>query len=118
MFQGRDLKKFGKFALFISFFLWQMVAVLVRVHLGNRTNIIYTHTHTHTHTHRGFPGGGTGKEPTCQCRREVRDAGSIPGSERYPGGRNANPLQYSCLENPMDKGAWQATVCRVAKSWT
>ena len=114
MFQGRDLKKFGKFALFISFFLWQMVAVLVRVHLGNRTNIIYTHTHTHTHTHRGFPGGGTGKEPTCQCRREVRDAGSIPGSERYPGGRNANPLQYSCLENPMDRGVWRATVHRVS----
>ena len=47
-----------------------------------------------------------------------RDAGSIPGSGRSPRGRNGNPLQYSCLENFMDKRAWQATVHRVAKSWT
>ena len=46
------------------------------------------------------------------------DAGSIPGSGRSPGGRNDNPLQYSCLGNPMDRGAWQATVHRIAKSWT
>ena len=43
----------------------------------------------------------------------VRDVGSIPGSGRSPGGRHGNPLQYSCLENPMDRGAWQATVYRV-----
>ena len=43
--------------------------------------------------------------------------GSIPGWERSPGGGHGNPLQY-CLENPMDRGAWWATVCRVAKSWT
>ena len=49
---------------------------------------------------------------------DVRDEGSIPGSGRSPGGRYGNPLQYSCLENPMDRGAWQATVRRVAKSWT
>ena len=42
----------------------------------------------------------------------------IPGSGRYPGERNGNPLQYSCLENPMDRGASQATVYGVAKSWT
>ena len=47
-----------------------------------------------------------------------RDAGSIPGSERSPGGGHSNPLQYSRLEKLMDRGAWQATVCRVAKSWT
>ena len=41
---------------------------------------------------------------------EVRDAGSIPGLGRSPGEGNGNPLQYSCLENPMDRGAWQATV--------
>ena len=41
---------------------------------------------------------------------DVRDAGSIPGLERSPGGGHGNPLQYSCLENPMDRGAWQATV--------
>ena len=49
---------------------------------------------------------------------DIRDAGSIPGSERSPGEGNGNPLQYSCLENPMDRGAWQATVHEVAKSQT
>ena len=44
--------------------------------------------------------------------------GSIPGLGRSPGGGHGNPLQCSCLENPMDKGAWWATVCRVAKNWT
>jgi len=44
--------------------------------------------------------------------------GSIPGSGRSPGGGHGNPLQYSCLENPTDRGAWQATVHRVANSWT
>ena len=46
------------------------------------------------------------------------DKGSIPGSGRSPGGGHDIPLQYSCLENPMDRGAWQATVRGVAKSWT
>ena len=46
------------------------------------------------------------------------DEGSIPGSGRSPGGGNGNPLQYSCLENPMDRGAWWATVHGVAKSRT
>ena len=45
----------------------------------------------------------------------VGDMGSIPESRRYPGGENSNPLQYSCLEDPMDRGAWQAIVHRVAK---
>ena len=48
----------------------------------------------------------------------VGDLGSIPGSGRFPGEGNGNPLQYSCLENPMDGGAWQATVNGVAKSQT
>ena len=47
--------------------------------------------------------------------QETRDAGSIPGSGRSPGEGNGNPRQYSCLENPMGGGAWQATVCGVAK---
>ena len=46
------------------------------------------------------------------------DVGSIPGLERSPGGEHGNLLQYSCLENPMDKGAWRATDHGVAKSWT
>ena len=47
---------------------------------------------------------------------DIRDTGSIPGLERSPGGGHGNPLQYSCLENPKDRGAWWATVHRVAKS--
>ena len=49
---------------------------------------------------------------------DTRDKGSIPGSERSPGEGHGNPLQYSCLENPMDRGAWRATVHRGAKSRT
>ena len=49
---------------------------------------------------------------------DIRDVGSIPGLGRSPGEGNSNPLQYSCLENPMDIGAWRATVHRVAKSRT
>ena len=49
---------------------------------------------------------------------DIRDAGSIPGSGRPPGGQHDNPLQYSCLENPTDRGVWQAMVHRVAKSRT
>ena len=49
---------------------------------------------------------------------DERDAGLIPGLGRSPGGGHDNPLQYSCLENPMDRGAWQAIVYGVAKSWT
>ena len=48
----------------------------------------------------------------------ARDVGSIPGSGRYPGERNGNPFQYFCLENPMDRGPWWATVHGVAKSPT
>ena len=48
---------------------------------------------------------------------DARDAGLIPGSGRCPGGGNGNPLQCSCLENPMGRGAWRATVHEVAKSW-
>ena len=47
---------------------------------------------------------------------DVRDAGLIPGLERFPEGGHGNPFQYSCLENPMDRGDWQATVHRVAES--
>ena len=65
---------------------------------------------------QGFPGGTSGKEPACQCRRH--ETGSIPGSRRSPGEGNVNPLQYSCLENSIDRGAWQATVHGVAKSQT
>ena len=64
--------------------------------------------------YRGFPDSSFGKESTCNAG----DPGSIPGSGRSPGGGNDYLLQYSGLENSMDRGAWQATVHRVAKSQT
>ena len=65
----------------------------------------------------GFPDGSVGKESTCNAR-DSGDMGWIPGSKRVPGGGNGKLLQYSCLENPMDRGAWQATVPGVTKSQT
>ena len=62
----------------------------------------------------GFPGGAEVKASACS----VGDLGSIPGSGRSPGEGNGNPLQYSCLENPMDGGAWWATVHGISKSQT
>ena len=63
----------------------------------------------------GFTGQRlSGKESACNAG----DPGLIPGLGRSPGEGNGNPLQYSCLENPMDRGAWWATVCRVAESDT
>ena len=61
-----------------------------------------------------FPGGSDGEESTCNAG----DLGSISGSGRSPGKENRYPLQYSCLENSMDRGAWWATVHEVAKSRT
>ena len=83
-----------------------------------------------------FPGGTSGKEPACQCRRhetQVWSMGQEEGMATHScilhswhqtqvwsssGGGHGNPLQYSCLENPMDRGAWQATFHGVTKSWT
>ena len=62
----------------------------------------------------GSPGGSDGRESACS----VGNLDTIPGLGRSPGEGNGNPLQYSCLENPMDGGAWQATVHGVTKSWT
>ena len=65
----------------------------------------------------GFPSDASGKEPTCHAG-DLRDAGLIPGLGRSPRGGYGNPLQYSCLDHPIDRGDWQATVHRVAQSWT
>ena len=62
----------------------------------------------------GYPGGLDSKESACN----VGDWGSIPGLGRFPGVGNGNPLQYTCLENCVDRGAWQATVNGVAESDT
>ena len=61
-----------------------------------------------------FTGGSEVKASACN----VGDLGSIPGSGRCPGEGNGNPLQYSCLESPMDGGSWWAAVQGVSKSWT
>ena len=71
----------------------------------------------------GFPEGTSGKDLACQYVR-LKTFGFNPnwiqssGSRRFPGGGNGSPFQYSCLENPMDRGAWQVTVYEVAKSQT
>ena len=61
----------------------------------------------------GFPGGSVVKNPPANAE----DMGSIPGFGGFPRGGNSNSLQYSCLRNSMDRGAWQATVHGVEKSW-
>ena len=67
---------------------------------------------------KGLPGGASGKEPAYQRRRLEKHTGSMPGTGRLPREGNGNPLQYSCLEKPLYRGAWQATVHGVAKSQT
>ena len=66
---------------------------------------------------RGFPRGRVVNNPPANAGN-TRDTGLIPGSGRSPGEGNGNPLQYSCLENSVDRGVRWATVHRVAKSWT
>ena len=63
---------------------------------------------------KGFPGGSAVKNPSANAG----DLGLIRGSGRYPGGGYGNLLQYSCLENPMDRGGWRATVHGVTKNQT
>ena len=65
----------------------------------------------------GFPGGISGRESAYNAR-DAEEVSSIPESGRSPGGGIGNPLQYSCLENSVDIGAWRATVHTVTKSWT
>ena len=62
----------------------------------------------------GFPGGSDSKESACNAK----DLHSVPGLGRSPGREHGNPLLYSCLENSMNRGAWQAIVYEIAKSWT
>ena len=111
---------------------------MVMITLYAKQKKTHTHTHTHkrtknTHTHKIKRTKNT-KEHTHKrtkasqvvlvvkimpdSARDAGDVGSIPGLGRSPGEGNSYPLQYSCLENHMDRGAWEATVHRVAKSWT
>ena len=66
------------------------------------------------YNHLGFPGGASGREPACQCKK----CRFNPWAGKIPEGRHGNPLQYSYLENPTERGAWQAMVHRVTKSQT
>ena len=76
--------------------------------------VLYCQVELHHSIPLGFPAGSDGKESTC----DAGDPDSIPGLGRSPGEGNGNPLQDSCLENPMDRGAWWATVHGVANSQT
>ena len=71
----------------------------------------------HLVNEKGFSGGSVIKNPPAKAG-DLRDTGLIPGSGRSPGEGNGNSLQYSCLENPMDRGAWQATFHGVTRSQT
>ena len=69
-------------------------------------------------SNQDIPSGTSGKKNPPANAGDIRDAGLIPGLGRSPRGGHGNPLQYSCLENPKDRGAWQAAVPGVSKSWT
>ena len=86
---------------------WQ-VCPLPLCHLGKH------HTYLSLYINIGFPGGSDGRESACNAG----DLGSIPELGRSPGGGDGNPLQCSCLENPMVRGAWRATVHGVRESDT
>ena len=82
--------------------------------LGHQGLIAITAIYWAPTVHWGFPGGSDGKESTCNAG----DLGLIPGLGRSPGEGNGKPLRDSCLENPLDRGAWQPTAHRAAKSQT
>ena len=73
--------------------------------------------HIYTHIQGASQVAIVVKSPAAKAR-DVRDTGSIPGSGKSAGGGLVNPLQNSCLENPMDRRVWQAAVHRAEKSWT
>ena len=81
------------------------------------SSIVTTPVYILTNSAVGFLGGTSGKEPACQYKRHKEHQFS-PCVGKIPGGGHGNPLQYSCLENPMDRRPWQAIVQRVANSRT
>ena len=103
--------------------LQSYMCVYIYIYTHTHTHIythiyVYKHTHTHTHIHKASQVAEWLKNlPACNAG-DTRDMGSITGLGRCPEGGGGNPLQYSCLENPMDRGAWRARVHTVTKSWT
>ena len=109
-----EVKMPGKFFILTLFLLVRgkniYMMLLTTVNTGMLNKVHYQHYGVYYLFLYGLPWWLSGKEPTCQCRRHRGDPGLIPGSGRSPGEGNGNPLQYSCLGNPMDKGSWWATV--------
>ena len=92
--------------------LWHDILILWRT-VKQSANIEVISVHILSHIYAGFPGCVSGKEPTSANTGDIRDMGSIPGLWRSPGGGYGNPFPYSCLENPMDRGARWAKVHRL-----
>ena len=104
-----------------TLFFWVWVSLVVksepRVNNFLGQSVILTHRVWDQITRcKGFPGASVVKNPPANAG-DARDVCSIPGSGRSPGEGNGNPLQYSCLGNPTDRGTWQATVRGVTKNW-
>ena len=97
-------------SLFILFKVATLMWLLCSFHMLNEQSNVWEISKIYNRL-SGLPQWLSGKESTCQGR----DLGSIPGLGRSTGKGNTNPLQYSCLRNPLDRGAWQATVREVAK---
>jgi len=87
---------------------WKLIKIAFGFEEEWRFVLLYSST-------EGFPGGSVVKNPPANAG-DAEDVGSIPGKGRSPREGNGNPLQYSCLENPMDRGAWRAAVHRAVKS--
>ena len=106
----------GQFWLWVFLILCVLSIGLRLTYTQKKTNIRVLpmvchilHILAPTYWAEGFPSGSASKESTCNAG-DKGDAGSTPGSGWSPGGKNGNPLPYSCLENSMDRGAWRATV--------
>ena len=118
MFSQRYLRL--SFFLFIHFSIFCFMALISTILLPGHLFTFLPHLFHYWFPlvyYLGFPGGTNGKGPVCQCRR-LKDLGLSPALGRFPGGGHDNPLRYSCLENPMEKGVWRATVHRVSESDT
>ena len=99
-------KSFWDMGLFLSLYLWLLLPILYF--------LLFLFIYFPVEQNLGFPGGTVVKN----LPPSAEDTGLISGLGRFPGEGNSNTLQYSCLENPMDSGAWRAMVHGVTKSWT